>query len=75
MDWNPDMSTAPKDGTHILLYLPWIDEVHEGYWSERGRTGWRAWFHASVSGTVILSSEPTHWQPLPAPPTDKPGEG
>ncbi len=69
MDWQP-METAPHSG-HILLYLDWIGEVHEGYWSTKGRRGpgWRILFNTSVaSGVYLTRSQPSCWQPMPAPP-------
>lgn len=61
-----DIESAPKDGTDILLWDGW-----EGYgygvacWSQ----GWM-WSGAAVcdehSGNGPI--DPTHWQPLPAPP-------
>jgi hypothetical protein len=68
-DWQP-ISTAPKDGTQILVYFPqigvwqvlWSREVfNDGFWcvsdnkfEDRPLRGW--------------SDEPTHWMPLPDPP-------
>lgn len=72
-EWQ-DISTAPKDGTVILVYAN-QGRMHNGihaarpHWS--GRTGayGHDWAHANyqdlgdhVSGYV------THWQPLPPPP-------
>lgn len=59
-DWQP-IDTAPKDGTHILLWTPsvrvvgrWDDEAYEpGEW------------RCIPKGYGI---EPTHWMPLPDPP-------
>ena len=81
MDWQP-IETAPRDGRDLLL---WTDtrhsadlagylatggehfaEVQLGFWEDAvdspmrtERAGWRA----------PRIGEPTHWMPLPAPPT------
>jgi hypothetical protein len=61
-DWQ-DISTAPRDGTEIIVLIrPKVI-----------RLGW--WFHPSSrtkdwhdeNGNVI---HPTHWMPLPAPPKE-----
>jgi len=55
-EWQ-DISTAPKDGTNLLVTdgettaLGWHDEFDE---PEEPWCGWIKW--------------PTHWMPLPAPP-------
>lgn len=64
-EWR-DISTAPKDGTPVLLVIPensgghippiFIGAYH-GEWYTYG---------ASSSGT-LWRGQPTHWQPLPAP--------
>lgn len=64
MDWQP-IETAPKDGTPILVYLPKMQfnsHLHV------------ATYHPNL--TVIggcfdfdLPCKPTHWMPLPNPPT------
>lgn len=61
------VKTAPKDWTDVILYVPDDDDgfgacgVCQGWYSmEDG--GFDCWM--TVSGPV----EPTHWQPLPAPP-------
>ena len=60
-EWQ-DISTAPKDGTRILIWCNWptLPSVYAcsfecGQW----QTG--IWTAAKRPG-------PTHWQPLPAPP-------
>jgi len=56
--WKP-ISTAPKDGTEIL-----------GYWARSkvyGLTEWRGDGWIDEEGDPV--SDPTHWMPLPEPPT------
>lgn len=58
--WQP-ISSAPQDGTRILIFRP-------GH-------GWRvavAWWHESVAlygDSIGFFKDATHWQPLPEPPT------
>lgn len=56
--WQP-ISTAPKDGTHIVL----LDKIYEevGYWSSDAQE-WRG------AASYIT---PTHWLPLPPKPWSK----
>lgn len=66
-DWQ-DISTAPKDGTHVLIFLPADSaggaEQLLAVWTQ---SGWE-------SGDCLLHHDaPTHWHPIPAPPgTDRP---
>lgn len=56
--WQP-IETAPKDGTEILGFAD--------------RSQWVAWWSVENSrweaGSVYFATELTHWQPLPAPPS------
>ena len=63
MTWQP-IESAPMDGTLVLLFwqrfVPngndgWaVGKFEDGRWTDdEGECGWR---------------QPTHWQPLPAPP-------
>lgn len=72
-----DISTAPRDGTWILVKCDGdIDEGDDrlisAQWTNNlnGRTTdwhWQfAWFDGGYYGHV----EPTHWMPLPAPPKE-----
>ena len=71
--WRP-ISTAPQDGTHVLV---WDGTYAIGAWFSRGwgeAAGWyvpnpaapdeRMWLH----GDCGCDLNPTHWQPLPSPP-------
>jgi hypothetical protein len=61
------IESAPKDGSSILGFVP----LATGYrvvslrWAEDKR--WRADVHSFVQFS------PTHWQPLPAPPSQEEG--
>ncbi|KAA8387660.1 DUF551 domain-containing protein [Acetobacter sp. DmW_136] len=57
--WRP-IETAPQDGTHILVPMKFIGADVVSY--ELG--AWR-----ETTNMLRLKDEPTHWQPLPAPPT------
>lgn len=57
--WQP-IETAPKDGCHILLYR--LDIQFVGYYAEAG------WV-ISAPNLSLMVPPPTHWQPLPKPPT------
>lgn len=63
-----DISTAPKDGTHVLLsegHNVWEGRAVESY----GRWGW---WERNAHPTNYCGSEdyPTHWMPLPPPPAE-----
>ena len=54
--WRP-IETAPKDGTHVLIY--------NGHWHI---TAWEAnqWRPIHTYNSLVMGA--THWMPLPAPP-------
>lgn len=67
-EWQ-DIKTAPRDGTAVLLYVPgWshgdpLMTTASWYGDE--------WCLLMVGGYAVDSDvypDPTHWQPLPAPP-------
>ena len=68
--WQP-IESAPKDGTDIILWLPWIGRVRTGRWTMHKR--WSADF--GVAYRLPLLGEPTHWMPLPAPPVAQAAQG
>lgn len=66
-DWM-DIETAPRDGTPFLGAIPWNDtgewEILRMSWVDHaGRFG-----DATYAPFIDDQEQPTHWQPLPAPP-------
>ena len=59
--WRP-MSEAPRDGTLMLVSVKHIGCDVVSWWG----AGWR-----ETTNGLALRDEPTHWQPLPAPPKDE----
>ena len=62
--WQP-IETAPRDGTLILIARMPCDYWHGifvGYWNDTIDE----WFYSAA----LLISQPTHWMPLPKPPTE-----
>lgn len=75
-DWQP-IETAPKDETLILLFGKErygecydLDEVviQIGYWSTWHSGQWRLELFGPNEDTLWFI--PTHWMPLPPPPSD-----
>lgn len=65
--WQP-IETAPKDGTWVLGFRPRIavqDQIQCYCWNAFGCTD-DLWVNAT--DTNDFDEQPTHWQPLPAPP-------
>ena len=62
-EWQP-IETAPQDGTQILVFghdTFAVAEFRNGEWRDMGDIGWGG-FYAEVM--------PTHWMPLPEPPSN-----
>ena len=70
--WQP-IETAPKDGTHILLW--WGEQARLGWWLDNShtRTPWAGWKVPSLQ-VVPFGCQPSHWMPMPAAPVQKEGE-
>ena len=66
-DWQP-IETAPDDGTEVELGRVGCGDIHRGIWA-RGR-----WRDPIFDDPLFWCGdpEPTHWQPLPAPPSPRP---
>jgi len=66
-----DIGTAPRDGRHVMLGMADEQYVAEGYFDEDEEK----WFSANTHSTDYVDGSlyPTHWMPLPSPPS-KEGE-
>ncbi len=62
-EWRP-IETCPRDGTDFLA----MDEGGDMYRCAFEIAGDEAYFSVRCGQPVVYSPEPTHWQPLPAPP-------
>lgn len=68
LTWH-DIATAPKDDTVILLFGR--EGISTAQWKER-RSEWQV--YTSENGWQECEVWPTHWMPLPAPPTLDPSQ-
>jgi hypothetical protein len=80
--WQP-IETAPKDGTSVLLCSTAdVDQSwpHRVSWWDSGPERWaiehrpRPDLGDGWTETVYAEFFPTHWQPLPAPPSAEPAD-
>ena len=68
MDWQP-AETAPKDGSHVLLYCPVENRIVSSWWRVEPRVeGGGAWYGSDPMDRLNWIQYPTHWMPLPNPP-------
>ena len=65
------ISTAPRDGTRVLVFVPGPADHHRGWlsarWETEGQPGvWLCGGHIWSDEAIHLNNpEPTHWMPLP----------
>lgn len=65
-DWQ-DISTAPKDGTEVLVFVPRrLGPIYAGASNATGKQWW---------SRNLGDLQPTHWMPLPKAPTPNDQEG
>jgi hypothetical protein len=70
-EWQP-IATAPKDGTPIDLWISGSNRrfadcrFHRGMWQH----WWMDCFGSGMDWQSLDSHKPTHWMPLPTPPTE-----
>jgi hypothetical protein len=63
-----DISTAPKDGTFILIYPSscWVEDVEHDYEVSYWDEDFGRWHFSALPDDY---TGPTHWMPLPPAPT------
>lgn len=72
--WRP-IETAPKDGTSILIFGKWDGEISDWrkVWPQSGVAAWQdnEWSAVLTDIYGVWCALPTHWMPLPKPPTQE----
>ncbi len=71
------IESAPRDGTKIDIWVPKRGRLADRYWSKPGSITEGGWGHREIRnrrsvGMIEHEVRPTHWMPLPPPPS---GEG
>jgi hypothetical protein len=71
MKWQP-IETAPKDGTHILIWdAKGSSSVVEVYWEAFDEErGYWAFAEELLSDVFLVNATPSNWMALPEPPND-----
>lgn len=67
--WQP-IETAPRDGL-ILVYSPKHKEQFVVFLGTNPEDGVKKWVIARGESITFVVSDPTHWMPLPKPPTEE----
>lgn len=72
-DWKP-IDTAPRDGTHVLVFIPLARRIEIAFCHGEmpKRSGFSGW--ATNEGDLTEEAAPTHWMPLPEPPPALPDQ-
>jgi hypothetical protein len=65
-EWQP-IESAPKDADALLLFEDG-EGVHQGYWYDLDAND-QYWVSAETQGLTGGRMNPTHWMPLPDPPS------
>ena len=69
MDWQP-IETAPKDGTKILVFCPWLGVCGPATWdicqyATKPKPFWTHWGERIWGTSRVRIDQPTHWMPMP----------
>jgi hypothetical protein len=77
-EWQP-IETAPRDGTHVLLYIPYTDRplIVVGYQEKlpdhiadmQMEWSWKCAEAGAWAEDDSYAGQPTHWMPLPDSPS------
>lgn len=65
--WQP-IETAPRDGTHILVFPALMGVPLVSSWEEKSKEFKFVGFWRNPMTEQPVPYKPTHWQPIPAPP-------
>ena len=69
LNWQP-IETAPRDGTDVLLYEGGeYERIYMGFYANTIDRGGKKVYQFWDIGSEPWNWEPTHWMPLPEPPT------
>lgn len=69
MDWQP-IDTAPE-GKRVLLWFPWKDRLAVGEFKLNNyQHPAPDWTSDDGEALTLMFDPPTHWMPLPQPPTE-----
>ena len=67
------IETAPTDGTYILIYDKNLEVVISWFGKDLFKEDYEGWLCGDGNdlsvGCYYIPCEPTHWMPLPPPPT------
>lgn len=70
MDWQP-IETAPKDGTHILVYPALMGVPLVASWKSKSDDFDYIGFWRNPMTEKAVPYMPTHWMPIPKPPQEE----
>jgi len=69
MEWQP-IETAPKNGTRIWAFFPFAQGTFAISWRKNVyETKGPNWTLDDGESATLMYDPPTHWMPLPPPPT------
>ncbi len=71
VDWQ-SIETAPKDGTDILIHCQDENVIVSAKWRSSYADGQGAWFTTDPIDRLLWIQCPTHWCPMPFPPSKDP---
>jgi len=66
--WQP-ISTAPKDGTEIDVWIG-SERVVDVFWSHKRNAWCRSEYEQNFGYVDYTIQPPTHWMPIPSPPQE-----
>lgn len=72
--WQP-IETAPKDGSPVVVYMPWNGLVRTAHYKPNYTRPFQPWcVHWDMTNKSRPYQSPSHWMPLPPPPQQEEGK-